>query len=514
MSVTEAETPLSSSVSTGGKSYLQILKSTALIGGSAMVNIGFSIIRSKILAMLLGPGGIGLFALYNSILDLAQSFAGLGVESSGVRQIARFAGTGEAEHIARTAIVLRRISIVLGLVGGLLLALLAVPASIATFGDGTHSAGIAILGIAIFCRLVSSGQTALIQGMRRIGDLARLNVLGAFFSTVISIPFVYLWGLNGIVPSLVAAAAATIATSWWYARKIRIPAVHVSARSMWQEGTALLGLGFVFMATGVLTIGGAYMIRLVVLRLEGLDGAGFYQAAWALGGLYAGFILHAMGTDFYPRLTALQDDHDACNRLVNEQAQISILLAGPGLLATLTLSPLVIAIFYTSEFHAAVELLRWICLGMMLRILAWPMGFIILAKGARSVFFWTEFAATVVHVGLVWLLVSYVGLAGAGMAFFGLYIWHALLIYVLVRKMTGFRWSPGNLKLMAIFMPASAAVFAAFSVLTSWQATAFGLLISAATGLYALRVLLMLLPVETLPQRIRFLAMAWRRSHA
>ena len=45
-----------------------------------------------------------------------------------------------------------------------------------------------------------------------------------------------------------------------------------------------------------------------------------------------------------------------------------------------------------------------------------------LAKGAQQVFFWTEVAATFVHVGLAWLLVTQVGLAGAGAAFFGLYV--------------------------------------------------------------------------------------------
>ena len=120
-----------------------------------------------------------------------------------------------------------------------------------------------------------------------------------------------------------------------------------------------------------------------------------------------------MGTDFYPRLTAIAGDHTACNRLVNEQAQVSILLAGPGVLATLTFAPLVMRLFYSPEFYGAADLLRWICLGMLLRIIAWPMGFIVLAKGEQAIFFWTEVAATVVHIGLAWLLVAEFGLVGS-----------------------------------------------------------------------------------------------------
>jgi len=497
---------------TGGQTYTQILKSTVMIGGSSLVNILFAIIRNKAMAILLGPGGVGLMGLYTSIADLTQTLAGFGVQSSGVRQIAEAAGSVDENRIARTATVLRRISVVLGLIGALLLAGFAMPVARFTFEDNAHGAGVLLLAAAVFFRLISAGQMALIQGMRRIGDLARINMLAALFSTVISIPLVYWFGEQGIVPALVAMAAVSVATSWWYARKVRIPAPKMSVREVRDETAALMKLGIVFMASAVLTVGAAYAVRIIVLKHEGVDAAGLYQAAWALGGLYASFILQAMGTDFYPRLTAVADDHPECNRLVNEQAQISMLLAGPGVLGTLTVAPFVVTLFYSAEFAPAVDLLRWICLGMMLRIIAWPMGFIVLAKGARQIFFWTEVAATVVHVGLAWLLVPLIGPDGAGVAFFGLYVWHGVLIYLIAGRLSGFRWSTENVKLGLVFLPASAAVFGAFYLLPFWQATAAGALVTGIAGIYSLRLLLTLLPPESLPTPLRVLAVRVNRA--
>ena len=68
------------------------------------------------------------------------------------------------------------------------------------------------------------------------------------------------------------------------------------------------------------------------------------------------------------------------------------------------------------------------------------MGFIILAKGQQAYFFWTELAWTIVNVGLSWLAVCSFGLNGAGMAFFGSYVFHGLMIYPVVRRLSGFRW--------------------------------------------------------------------------
>ncbi|MBD0415651.1 O-antigen translocase [Oryzicola mucosus] len=489
--------------SRGSQSYTQILKSTAVIGGSSVITIGFAILRNKAMALLLGPEGVGLIGLYTSIADFAQTLASMGIQASGVRQIAEAAGTEDEARIAKTATTLRRVSFILGLVGALLLALFAFPIATLTFGNHTHAAGVVLLSAAVFFRVVSAGQTALIQGMRRISDLASLNILAALFSTVVGIPLIYLFGAEGIVPSLVLMAVISTGTSWWYARKVRLAPSPVGARETVSEANALLKMGVVFMASGLLTVGAAYAIRIIVLQQEGFAAAGLYQAAWALGGLYAGFILQAMGTDFYPRLTAAAHDDAECNRLVNEQIQVSILLAGPGVVGTLTLAPLVMTAFYSSAFQPAVDLLRWICLGMMLRAVAWPMGFIVLAKGARQIFFWTEVAAAAVHVGLVWLLIGPFGLPGAAMAFFGLYIWHGTVIYLLVRRLSGFRWSRFNLRLALIFVPAASMVFGGFMVLPFWSATALGLALSTATGLYALRELARLLPPDTFPAAIR-----------
>jgi PST family polysaccharide transporter len=497
------EMAMNEPVSPKSNSYTQILKSTAMIGGSSIVNIGFAIIRNKAMALLLGPSGVGLMGLYSSIIDLTQTLAGLGISPSGVRQIAEATATQDEERIARTTLMLRRVSIVLGLLGAALLGLLALPVARFTFGDDTHVVAVALLGIAVCLQLISAAQMALVQGMRRISHLAQITMLGAFFSTAIGIPMVYFFGEAGIVPAFIAMALASLATSWWYARQIKIKPIKLSTREVSQEAAALLKLGVVFMASAFLTTGAAYAIRLIVLKHAGFEAAGLYQAAWALGGLYAGFILQAMGTDFFPRLTAVASDNRECNRLVNEQAQISILLAGPGLLATLTVAPLVMAIFYSREFLPAVDLLRWICLGMMLRIVAWPMGFIVLAKGDRKVFFWTEVAATTIHVGLAWLLVPQIGLKGAGIAFFGLYVWHSCLIYVIVRRMSGFRWSAENLRLGAIFLPAAAVAFAALMFLPFWPATVIGVTLTAVTGLYSLRLLLRLFPAEKLPGFVR-----------
>jgi enterobacterial common antigen flippase len=217
-----------------------------------------------------------------------------------------------------------------------------------------------------------------------------------------------------------------------------------------------------------------------------------------------------MGADFYPRLTASAKDNSACNRLVNEQAQIGLLLAGPGVIATLTLAPMVIALFYSSKFGAAVGILRWICLGTILQVMTWPMGFIIVAKAKQAIFFGCELAWTIVSLGLAWICVGHFGLIGAGIAFFGSYIFHGFLIYAVVRRLSGFRWSIGNEQTGLFFLSLILVVLCGFYVLPSLWASVVGILTAIISGAYSLRVLLSLVPTNRISDPVRRLLVSFR----
>lgn len=484
--------------------YGQILKSSVLIGGSSVLNNGIGMVRTKAMALLLGTSGVGLMGLYSSIAELTQSVAGMGINSSGVRQIAEAVGSGDAERIARTATVLRRISVLLGVLGGLLLLVFSRQFSTFTFGSTAHTGAVALLSVAVLFRCIAAGQAALVQGMRRIADLAAMGVWGALLGTVLSIPIVYFYREAGVVPALVGVAAMTIFTSWWYSRKIKIQrSLPLTASEVKVEAFSLLKLGFAFMASGLLIKGAAYAIQVIVAHKSGLDAAGLYQSAWKMGGLYIGFVLQAMGADFYPRLTAVSRDNEECNRLVNEQAHVSLLLAGPGVLATLAIAPLVLVLFYSTEFAGAVDVLRWFCLGLILQVIAWPMGYVVLAKGEQKIFFWTELASTAVQVGLAWFLVTTFGLVGAGAAFFGLYVWHGLLIYVVVRRLSGFRWSPANRRTGFFYLSLIAVVFCAFQVLPKWWATGLGTAATLLGCFYSTRALVSLVARDRIPPVLR-----------
>lgn len=471
-------------------SYGQILKSSSIIGGAQGVNYLIGLVRTKLVAVLLGPSGVGLVGLYVSATTLVGTLAGLGIGSSGVREVAEAHATGDADRVARTVKTLRRACWVTGLLGWLLSIALAYPLSLWTFGTADHSLNIALLGGTLLLTAISSGQTALLQGTRRIGDLARLNVTGVSAGTIVAVGL-YAWlGVRGIVPVLITTAAVNLGFSWWFAHRIHIEPVHESWRGTWNKSKRLLGLGLAFMWSSLLAAGVALAISSIIVRSLGLDANGIYQAAWGVSGVFAGFILSAMGTDFYPRLTAVAADHRRINQLVNEQTEIGILLALPGLLGTLVFAPFVIRVFYTEKFIPGAELLQWFSLGIFGQIISWPLGFVILAKGVAAWYALSESCGNLLRLGLSAVLLHWLGLWGAALAFPLTYGVYALGLLWICKRLTGFRWSPNSLRLIGLSAALILAAFVTRRCLPFYPGLAIGVLITVTGCIVCLRGLI------------------------
>ena len=112
---------------------------------------------------------------------------------------------------------------------------------------------------------------------------------------------------------------------------------------------------------------------------------------------------------------------------------------------------------------------------MALRVVAWPMGYIILAKGARAMFFWTEVAATVVHVGLAFVSGPTVRPSRRD---------HGVFRAVRLARRADLRDRPpsdrfpvvgGQPRLGLLFLPLIGLVFCGFFAVSFWLATAIGL---------------------------------------
>lgn len=426
-----------------GGSYRQILRSSSIIGGASVINILLGLLRIKVAAVLLGPAGIGLIGLLTSLAGTAAAVAGLGLGNVGTRQIAEAAGRDDAAAMATARRALFWGTLVLSLLGAGFFWALRDFLALRVLGDASLAGDVGWLTLAVGLTVAAASQSALLSGMRRIGDLARMSVLSALLSTLMGVGALLLWGQSGLMAFVIAAPLASFLLGHVYvARLPKLQTPRTPIPDLLGQWRILVALGAAFMVAGLAVTLGQLLVRALVQKQLGAESLGFFQAASTISMTYIGFVLTAMGTDYYPRLTAAIHDHAAVNRMVNEQTEVALFLAGPVFLAMIGFAPWVIELLYSQSFHPAVDVLRWMILGDILKVASWPLGFIILASGDGRTFMLTESMAVGVFVLLTWLGLPMTGIVGTGVAFLGMYVGLLPVVYWLARRKTGFGWTP------------------------------------------------------------------------
>lgn len=167
---------------------------------------------------------------------------------------------------------------------------------------------------------------------------------------------------------LLAGSGCAPFAAWIYGRRVTLPRVRLSWGESLRGARPLIRLGLSIMNGSLLSTTVAYVARVLIARDLGTDAVGLYLCAYFLAGKFVTILIEAMWTDFYPRAAAAADDSEL-NRLVNQQTEIALLMAMPGLLATLFFASWLVRLFYSAGFEAAAPLMRLFTLGYLFAVI-------------------------------------------------------------------------------------------------------------------------------------------------
>jgi PST family polysaccharide transporter len=392
------------------------LKSTSITGGATIINILISIIRTKIVAILLGPAGIGIIGLFQSFVSTATAFSGLGIATAASREIAQENGRENAHALAHTRQTLFFATILLGVIGGAIIWLLREEFASRVIGNIAESNNVGWLALAVSLSVISASQMAIIQGMRQITELAKLNVLSGLVSAVGGILIIWKFGDQGLAAFIIVAPASSVLLGIYFAKRssnlvqvdFRISKVFSKFGLMAKLGSAL----FIYALLEQVTF---LLIRANIGNTLGAVELGNFQAGWTVAVMYLGVITGAMSSDFMPRIAGKTGDNESINKLINQQTEIGILIATPVIVLMMGYAPFIISLMYSKDFTGSVELMRLLLLSDVLKLISWPIGIAILGMGDGAAFARQGPIQLILLFVGIYLMLPFMGLLSVGL---------------------------------------------------------------------------------------------------
>ena len=408
-------------------SYRQVLKSTSLFGGVQVVNIVISIVRSKFVALLLGPLGMGIAGLLNSTINVVSGVTKLGLDTSAVKEIALF-NSKDDEKLIIIISALKRIIWFTGIFSLVFTISFSSFLSQLTFGNTDYTWSFVWISFALLVRQLTYGELAILQGMRKLKYLAKANIYASSLGLFVVIPLYYFYHIDGIVPAIIITTILSYVFSKYFSDKLKIKPLKLSNKQAFQEAGPMLKLGFMLSIRSSITLLSAYAIQIFISNVGGVDEVGFYLAGFVIINSYVGVIFNAMQTDYFPRLSAMADEPEQLRNTVLHQAVIALLIITPIIIIFFTIAPIAIQLLYTKEFLLITVFVSWGLFGTLFKAVSWSMGYVILAKGDSKLFIKTAILFNSMFVTLMILGYYFYGLLGVGIAFFCYNILHLISV--------------------------------------------------------------------------------------
>lgn len=470
-------------------SYRDIFKATSLFGGLQAYQIVIQILRSKFVAVLLGPEGMGISGLLLSGTQLVQSFTSLGLSQSAVRDVAEANGSSDVNKVKRTISVLRKLVWITGLLGMLVVVLASPLLSKTSFGDYSFTLSFIFLSVIMLFDQLSAGQKVALQGLRKYSYLAKATAIGITSGLIVSIPLYYFLGKDGIIPAFVVNSFVTLLLSKHFSDKLKINSIKVSIKDCFTEGKKMLTLGFVMSLNGILVYACAYIVKAFISNNGGLAEVGLFNAGFTIVNVYVGMVFSAMSTDYYPRLAAVNNDNKKCSELINRQSEVSLLILSPVISVALIFTPIMLSILYSDKFLLANEYVRWALFGMLFRTMSWSIGNVFFAKGESKLCTFTTITFNILFLidDLIWYY--FMGVAGLGISFALNYFFHLISVYLIARHRYSFSFGKQTVKLFVTLLLFSIIAAGITFIKNEVYRYVLGIMIIVLTTFYSLKTI-------------------------
>lgn len=393
------------------------MKATSIFGGVQVILIGISIIRSKLVALLLGSSGFGILGILTTSINLISNITNFGLSTSAIRDVSLANNTKNHNRISIVITVLNRWLWITGILGTLVVLVLSPWLSKLSFGNDTYIWAFSLISISLLFNQLNFGKLVLLQGLQKINLLAKASIVGSFIGLLCSFPFYYFLKSKGIAPALLVSSFISFLISRYFANKINIPFSPITNKEVISEGVSMLKMGFMVSLGGLLVNLSSYLIQIYITRSGGIEQVGLYSAGFAIINTYVGLVFTGMSTDYFPRLSSVSHSNTLSRKSVNQQAEIAIIILGPILIFFIVFMKFLIVLLYSNKFYPVENMILWSALGIFFKAASWSIGYLILAKGNSRLYFWNELVSNSYVLILNILGYYFLGLEGLGISF-------------------------------------------------------------------------------------------------
>ncbi|UII66046.1 O-antigen translocase [Xanthomonas translucens pv. translucens] len=411
---------------------MNVLRSGLYSGVATAAKLLAALLVLKLVAVYAGPAGVARLGQFTSLMSLLAVLAGGGIGAGIVKYVAEY--RDDAQKLARLLGAALGYACCAACVMGVVALLFSRQIAQRLLGDPHYQSLICVLAVAQLGIALVNYILAVVNGFMDVRRLAFIQVAGSVLSVLVVLWLSRWLQLYGALLALVAgqvlwlcAGLPALRRSPYFRRdmlRIRFDAEmtrRLAAFSVMTLTSALLPL--------LVNIG----VRDHLAATFGWQQVGYWQAVSKVSEAYLLFFTTAINVYYLPKLAALRD---RAGLLLELRTAYRYVL--PAVIALATAIYLCrdwfTRLLFAADFAAAAPLYAPQLVGDVIKIAAFVLSYLMLAKAMTRLFVISECVFAASYLGLVYLFTARMGLIGAAYAFAVNYALYLAFNVVVVRR--------------------------------------------------------------------------------
>jgi O-antigen/teichoic acid export membrane protein len=363
---------------------MTLVHASLMLGLATTVRMAANLATVKVLALVLGPEGMGYIGQLMSVVALTAALAGGGISMGVTKYIAQQDSRREstAPHL-RAA---RMIWLAAGTLFFLVLAASARPLSQALFDSPDYAPVFWGLAAAQFAIGAYNLLSAVLNGKHDVAGLAAVNTLGAVAGATVTCLLVLWAGLTGAMWGLVLAPCTGLVFAGiqvW--RKGYLRGSWRGERPQVSQYKDLLSFASMLLVTACTMPLAQILLRSWQGEALGWDQAGIWQGLVKLSDAWLQFATVVLGSYYFARLSRF-GDHAALHKEVRTTFLACAALLLPVAMCIWLLREPLIRLLFSPDFLSMQDLLAPQLAGDVLRTLAYVVAYVAVAKAQTGLY--------------------------------------------------------------------------------------------------------------------------------
>ncbi len=408
---------------------------SALATGVKMIT---SFVMAKVIAIKLGPEGLGIIGQLNSFVLIIMTLSTGAITNGVVKYIAQYNDDIEKQNKVIHAAI--SITLLCTVFFSLVVGIGSTFWSSYIFNGNKEYLGVfLVFGLSLVFYSTFNLFVSILNGLQLYKKFNLLNILTSIVGLIFSVVLIFQFGLMGALYATVTYQSVVFVLLFFFARKSK--RFKRNALFNFSDTGIYKGLLSFSMMTLVSTICVPYvqiLIRKFIHETCGAVQMGYYEGITRISVLYLTMITTTLSVYYLPRLSELKNRED-----IKKEVWYGYKIIIPALLAFCIViyfsRYLVINLVFTNSFTEMANLFLPQLIGDVFKIASWLLAFMMLAKAMTKQFIITEIFFSVSLYIFTILFVNWFGVIGAIYAYTLNYFLYLVTMLILFRKIVFFK---------------------------------------------------------------------------